>query len=100
VANLSWEFYNERAGMELCTLLPIVEPDADWPGAGYKPGSGEHKDLKRYIQHSSLSIVTESARLASYTGFDFTDQTGVPWKESLRFLSSRRTSGRRATSLV
>jgi hypothetical protein len=48
MANLSWEFYNERAGMELCALLLIVEPDANWPGAGYKPGSDEHKDLKRY----------------------------------------------------
>jgi hypothetical protein len=80
MANLSWEFYNERAGMKLCALLPIVEPDAKWPGAGYKSGSDEHKDLKQYIQHSSLSIVTESARLALYTGFDFTDPTGVPRK--------------------
>jgi hypothetical protein len=93
VANLSWKFYNERAGMELCALLPIVEPDADWPGAGYKPGSDEHKDFKRYIQHSSLSIIMESARLASYTGFDFTDSTGVPRKGVLQIFIIQKDLG-------
>lgn len=80
LANFSWDFYNERGGLELVALLPQPKPDPDWPHPGYKKGTDAHRDLKRHINTSSLAIVTESARVASYTGIDFVDPHGVKRK--------------------
>ena len=80
LANFSWEFYNERGGLELVALLPQPKPDPDWPHPGYKKGTDAHRDLKRHIITSSLAIIAESARLASHTGIDFVDPHGVKRK--------------------
>jgi hypothetical protein len=77
LGNYSWEVYNQKGGMELVGLLPQPEGDPDWPGEGYKPKSEGFRDTKRIFMHGSLGIIFESARKASYTGFDFVDPNGV-----------------------
>lgn len=80
IGNFSWEYYNEKEGMELCALLPIVSADSNWEGPGYKNGTDGFRDTKRRVQHDSMSIIFESGRKASYTGFDFIDPHGTPRK--------------------
>ena len=76
IANYSWKTYNEQGGMVLVALLPQPEADPDWPGAGYKPDSEGFRGTKRFFMHGALGIVFESARAASYTGFEFVDPFG------------------------
>ncbi|GAQ92528.1 hypothetical protein KFL_010410010, partial [Klebsormidium nitens] len=80
LANFSWDFYNERGGLELDALLPQPKADPDWPQPNYKPKSDGHRDLKRHFITSSLAIVTEDARKASWKGIDFVDPHGVKRK--------------------
>jgi hypothetical protein len=79
LGNYSWEVYNSKGGMELVGLLPQPEGDPNWPGEGYKPKSEGLRDTKRFM-HASLGIIFESARKASYTGFEFVDPNGVKQK--------------------
>ena len=80
LANFDWEFYNAREGMELVALLPQPHPDPHWPEPGYKPDTDAHRDLKRWFLTSSLAIITEDARQASFTGIEFQDPRGVTRK--------------------
>lgn len=77
VANVSWEVYNQTSGMVLCALLPCLKSDPDWPHPGYKPRSEAFKETQRWFMHWSLSIIFESARKASFTGFEMKDPEGV-----------------------
>ena len=74
---MSWEVYNQTSGMVLCALLPCIKSDADWPHPGYKPRSEAFKETGRWFMHWSLSIIFESAREASFTGFEMKDPEGV-----------------------
>jgi hypothetical protein len=80
LANYLWDVYNLRSGMELVGLLPQPEGDPDWPVEGYKPKSEGLRDTKKFFMHSSLGIMFESTRQASYTGFEFVDPDGVKRK--------------------
>lgn len=77
VGNVSWEVYNQTSGMVLCALLPCLRADADWPQPGYKPRSEGFKETGRFFMHWSLSIIFESTRKASFTGFELKDPDGV-----------------------
>lgn len=77
VGNVSWEVYNQTTGMVLAALLPCLQADSDWPHPGWKPRSEAFKETQRYFMHWALSIVFESTRLASYTGFSMKDPAGV-----------------------
>jgi hypothetical protein len=80
VANFSWKVYNDMTGMQLAALLPCPVADADWPEPGWKPKSEGFGETKRYFMNWCLSIVFESARQASFTGFTFQDPSGVKRK--------------------
>ena len=80
LANFNWEFYNARGGMELVALLPQPRADPGCREPGYKPKSEAHRTLKRWFLTNSFSIITNDARLASYTGIDFVDPSGVTRK--------------------
>ncbi|GAQ92408.1 hypothetical protein KFL_010090040 [Klebsormidium nitens] len=77
LGNFSWEVYNQKSGMQLVALLPSVRGDADWPGPGYKPRSEGLKETCRFFMNWSMSIVFETTREASYTGFQVTDPNGA-----------------------
>lgn len=77
IGNVSWDVYNETNGMVLAALLPCLQPDPDWPHPGWKPRSEAFKETQRYFMHWALSIVFESTRKASYTGFSIKDPSGV-----------------------
>ena len=79
-ANFSWKVYNDKSGMQLCALLPCPVADADWKQPGWKPKSEGFKETKRYFMNWCLSIIFESARQASFTGFTFQDPKGVDRK--------------------
>ena len=80
VANFSWKVYNDTTGMQLAALLPCPVADAHWPEPGWKPKSEGFRETKRYFMNWALSIVFESARQASFTGFTFQDPSGVKRK--------------------
>ena len=75
-ANFSWEVYNQKSGMQLVALLPNVRGDPDWKGKGYKPKSEGLRETRRFFMHWAMSIIFESARRASFTGFEVTDPHG------------------------
>jgi hypothetical protein len=80
VANFSWKVYNDTTGMHLAALLPCPVADAHWPEPEWKPKSEGFRETKRYFMNWALSIVFESARQASFTGFTFQDPSGVKRK--------------------
>jgi hypothetical protein len=80
VANFSWKVYNDTTGMQLAALLPCPVADAHWPEPRWKPKSKGFRETKRYFMNLALSIVFESARQASFTGFTFRDPSGVKRK--------------------
>jgi hypothetical protein len=79
-ANFSWEVYNEQHEMVMCALLPCPVADADWPHPGWKPKFKGFKETKRFFLNWALSIIFESAHLASFTGVDIVDPNGVKRK--------------------
>jgi hypothetical protein len=80
LANFSREVYKTQHGMVLCALLPCPVADADWPHPGWKPKSEGFKETKRFFLNWALSIIFESAHLASFRGVDIVDPNGVKRK--------------------
>jgi hypothetical protein len=74
------EVYNDTTGMQLAAFLLCPVADAYWPEPGWKPKSEGFRETKRYFMNWALSIVFESARQASFTGFTFKDPSNVKRK--------------------